>query len=142
MTEAKTQLEPSMDEILAGIRRIIVEDRSPIVENTSVIAETPVQDSDTKWIGEPTNIENGDTPANSEKTILAADVVDVIISKLNTLEEHILQQKPQESKTIDQIVIDMLRPAIKDWLDTNLPSMVESIVQCEIDRLVRVRTKL
>ena len=29
----------------------------------------------------------------------------------------------------------MLRPLLKDWLDENLPSMVEGIIRDEIDRM-------
>lgn len=39
--------------------------------------------------------------------------------------------------TIEQLVRDMLRPMLKDWLDENLPLMVERIVEQEIARASR-----
>lgn len=40
-------------------------------------------------------------------------------------------------QTIEDLVKEMLRPMLKDWLDTNLPPMVEGYVEREIARLTR-----
>lgn len=40
-------------------------------------------------------------------------------------------------KTIEDLVKDLMRPMLKDWLDKNLPTMVERYVEREIDRLTR-----
>jgi Uncharacterized protein conserved in bacteria len=40
-------------------------------------------------------------------------------------------------QTIEDLVKEMLRPMLKDWLDTNLPPMVERYVEREIARLTR-----
>lgn len=40
-------------------------------------------------------------------------------------------------KTIEDLVKEMLRPMLKDWLDRNLPPMVERLVESEIERLTR-----
>lgn len=39
--------------------------------------------------------------------------------------------------TLDAMVREMIRPMLKDWLDENLPSMVERIVTAEIERVSR-----
>ncbi|WP_158541600.1 DUF2497 domain-containing protein [Pelagibacterium lacus] len=39
--------------------------------------------------------------------------------------------------TIEAMIREMLRPMLKDWLDENLPSMVERIVTQEIERVSR-----
>jgi cell pole-organizing protein PopZ len=39
--------------------------------------------------------------------------------------------------TIEQYVIEMLRPMLREWLDQNLPSMVERLVEREIEKLSR-----
>lgn len=39
--------------------------------------------------------------------------------------------------TVEGIVASMLRPMIKEWLDTNLPAIVERVVQEEIKRLTK-----
>lgn len=37
--------------------------------------------------------------------------------------------------TVEDLVIESLRPMLKEWLDTNLPAMVRSLVEREIRRL-------
>jgi hypothetical protein len=40
-------------------------------------------------------------------------------------------------RTIDDLVKDMLRPMLKNWLDDNLPQLVERLVRAEIERVSR-----
>ena len=40
-------------------------------------------------------------------------------------------------KTIEDLVKEMLRPMLKDWIDRSLPPMVERLVEREIERLTR-----
>jgi cell pole-organizing protein PopZ len=44
-----------------------------------------------------------------------------------------------DSRTIDELVREMLRPMLKSWLDDNLPSLVERLVRAEIERVSRGR---
>jgi len=39
--------------------------------------------------------------------------------------------------TIDSLMREMLRPMLKEWLDENLPSVVERMVEKEIARVSR-----
>jgi uncharacterized protein len=39
--------------------------------------------------------------------------------------------------TLEQIVYYLARPIIKEWLDDNLPSLVERLVKREIEKVVR-----
>ncbi|WP_269930035.1 PopZ family protein [Aminobacter sp. HY435] len=40
-------------------------------------------------------------------------------------------------KSFDEIAADMLRPMLQDWLDNNLPTLVERLVREEIERVAR-----
>jgi cell pole-organizing protein PopZ len=40
-----------------------------------------------------------------------------------------------ERRSLDQITEDMLRPMLQEWLDDNLPTMVERLVREEIERV-------
>jgi len=42
-----------------------------------------------------------------------------------------------ESRTLEGLVGDMLRPMLKDWMDKNLPDLVEQMVREEIERVAR-----
>jgi cell pole-organizing protein PopZ len=46
---------------------------------------------------------------------------------------------PKEPRTLEDLMREMLRPMLKAWLDDNLPSIVERLVQAEIERVVRGR---
>ena len=39
--------------------------------------------------------------------------------------------------TVEAMVADMLRPMLKDWLDANLPGIVEEAVRKEVERISR-----
>jgi cell pole-organizing protein PopZ len=45
----------------------------------------------------------------------------------------------QNARTLEDLVCEMLRPMLKEWLDDNLPSLVERQVQEEIQRVSRGR---
>jgi cell pole-organizing protein PopZ len=45
----------------------------------------------------------------------------------------------QNARTLEDLVSEMLRPMLKDWLDENLPMLVERLVQEEIQRVARGR---
>ena len=39
--------------------------------------------------------------------------------------------------TVEAMVAEMLRPMLKDWLDNNLPGIVQAAVQKEVERIAR-----
>lgn len=41
------------------------------------------------------------------------------------------------AKTLEDLAKEMLRPMLKNWLDDNLPVMVERLVRAEIERVAR-----
>ena len=45
----------------------------------------------------------------------------------------------QNARTLEDLVSEMLRPMLKEWLDDNLPSLVERVVTEEIERVSRGR---
>lgn len=45
----------------------------------------------------------------------------------------------RDSRTLEDIVKDMMRPMLRDWLDDNLPPLVERLVREEIQRVSRGR---
>ena len=59
------------------------------------------------------------------------------------LTEAFHQTPPEESvadgsgRTVEQFIEDMVRPMLKQWLDDNLPPIVERLVQKEIQKIAR-----
>ena len=41
------------------------------------------------------------------------------------------------NKTLEQLVKDVLRPVLKQWLDDHLPEIVDRIVQEEVERIAK-----
>lgn len=46
---------------------------------------------------------------------------------------------PAEGRTLEDVVKELLRPLLKDWLDTHLSTIVEAKVQAEVERISRRR---
>jgi cell pole-organizing protein PopZ len=44
---------------------------------------------------------------------------------------------PADGRTLEDIVVAVLRPMLKDWLDRYLPQIVEAKVQAEVERISR-----
>ena len=46
---------------------------------------------------------------------------------------------PAAGRNLEDVVSELLKPLLKDWLDTHLPTIVEEKVQVEVDRISRRR---
>lgn len=44
---------------------------------------------------------------------------------------------PGAGVTVEQLVVDLLAPMLRDWLDKNLPEIVERVVEQEVKKLAR-----
>lgn len=44
---------------------------------------------------------------------------------------------PSEGRSLEDLVREMMRPLLKDWLDQNLPRIVEDQVRAEVERIAR-----
>ena len=54
----------------------------------------------------------------------------------NALQQTVLVNN---SRTLEDLLREMLQPALKAWLDDNLPGMVERLVRVEIEQISRPR---
>jgi len=166
MSESKGQHEPSMEEILASIRRIIAEDGDQPAATPAAAAPTPppaapaAKAEEILELTEVVEEEHAAPPPAPEPPKAeappppAADGGDRLVSDAAAAASiaalsQIHQLGPQEEKrmsdiplgegprTIEDMVREMLRPLLKEWLDSNLPHLVERVVQDEVGRLVR-----
>jgi cell pole-organizing protein PopZ len=164
MSESKGQHEPSMEQILASIRRIIAEDgdqpaaappaaASPvseaakgeeILELTEVVQDHPADPPAAPGSPQAESLAPAAAadPANHLVSDAAAAASIAALSQIHQLgsqSEKRMSDIPlsEGPTTIESMVREMLRPLLKEWLDSNLPHLVERVVQDEVARLVR-----
>ncbi len=157
----ETAPEPSMDDILASIRRIISDDGAPshadvhtltneapahegepmlLTKRVDPIApkaehsmtpettpQTPAQE--TEWVGEPAASRAGD----------AFDKLSSVARAPTPAADSIAMPAP--GRNLEDITRELLRPMLKEWLDENLPAIVQSRVDEEVDRITRRRVR-
>lgn len=74
-----------------------------------------------------------DAPLNGAPLVSAASSAK-IASSFADLSNALAEQS---STNIEEITQDIVRPLVKEWLDNNLPAMVERMVRDEIERIAR-----
>lgn len=74
--------------------------------------------------------------APTEAPLLSPEKGAAISGSFGALAQTILEQN---SRTLEDVVAEMLQPMLKSWLDDNLPSIVERMVKEEIERVSRGR---
>ena len=168
--------EPSMEEILSSIKRIIaeegdaavtsrtrrgraapapaarpepfgaVEDTDEVLELSEPVVEEkpkprlseaarelprePRQELPPMPMGSPTPPE----PAAAEP-ILSERAAEATRGPLEALSRMVVKPEVQGSDTLEGLVRELLKPMLRDWLDANLPQIVETMVAREISRI-------
>jgi cell pole-organizing protein PopZ len=75
--------------------------------------------------------------------LVSATVASAASGAFAKLTEAFQHTPPEESvadgsgRTVEQFIEDMVRPLLKQWLDDNLPPIVERLVQKEIQKIAR-----
>ncbi len=160
--------EPSMEEILSSIKRIIAEEGDAAVTTRTrrgprgVPAPQPeihdADDSDQDEIlelSEPVPDERrapvAVAPAEPDPAPVAAaapeiapKTADPILSdraaqasrgQLEALSRMVVKPEVPGSDTLEGLVRELVKPMLRDWLDANLPQIVETMVSREISRI-------
>ena len=131
--------EPSMEDILASIKKVIAEDKElrssvraePVAEEVPLPEEIGTADEDILELDEPLAppVDLG-PPLLDERT---AGQSREALEQLQTIAATI-PATPQVNP-LEDMVREMLRPMLKQWLDEHLPQMVEEHVKREITRI-------
>ncbi|MFN3619276.1 DUF2497 domain-containing protein [Sphingorhabdus sp.] len=130
--------EPSMDEILSSIKRIIADDdRTRPAPKRATKAGT--LDRDDEEVLELTETDENFTRDDGLLDDSKAQSLRHSFSALQTLSEPgVAPQIVRSGETsLEGLTRDLLRPMLKDWLDTNLPPIVEAMVEREITRITK-----
>jgi hypothetical protein len=70
-----------------------------------------------------------------EAGLLSREATAAVDTAFNTLAQTMKKHEPM----LEDAVRETLRPMLKSWLDEHLPSLVERMVQAEIERVARGR---
>ena len=175
--------EPSMEEILSSIKRIIAEEESgptrgrrmgrvvqaPVEEEEdedevlelsepveavapqpepqpeppaavqperrpepAAVAPEPVR-AESKPVSQP--VTPPPAPAAVPEAIVSSQTVAASRGALDQLARLMVKPEPGSDGTLEGLVREMLKPVLREWLDANLPGMVEAMVQSEIKRI-------
>ena len=81
-----------------------------------------------------TQLSEGIVDSRGTDTLLSSAADASVSDAFTRLGSTLMPTKPQ---TLDDLMKDMLRPMLKAWLEANLPTLVERLVQAEIDRIAR-----
>lgn len=174
----QTSQEPTMEEILASIRRIISEDDVPADEGAPAEAEpepAPVEAAAPVFEPEPEEEDDGVLELTERvETLGDLDVYTPTVSEEPAASPHVVPepeyvpepppvsaneglvgaiaasaaasafgqlsaaiQMPADGRTLEDVVRELLRPLLKQWLDSNLPQIVQATVDREVERIAR-----
>lgn len=137
--------EPSVEEILQSIKQVIARDSRPAprADRTRRPAAAPcLDDDDVLELQAAAQIEPETEPDTADEPALLDEVArESMRGSLAALamlaEPGAAPQIVRSGETsLEGMVRDMLRPALAEWLDRNLPPMVERLVAAEIARIV------
>ena len=106
-----------MEEALAAIRRAISDEEA---------GDETLTPTEPRSLGEKAGAKPG-------AGLLSREATAAVGSAFNALTDTVKKHEP----TLEDVVRETLRPMLKAWLDENLPSVVERMVQAEIERVTR-----
>jgi uncharacterized protein len=139
--------DPSMEDILGSIRRILSEDevaippppgpvpKAAVPEILDMTEDTLVADQAQVPSPVPTN-----PPAEPDRLLIAPAVAAAAAASVGTLLRAVAANRSSAvtrgGPSIEDVVRAELRPMLKDWLDAHLPGVVERLVRTEIERVL------
>jgi uncharacterized protein len=169
MSDIKGPHEPSMEEILASIRRIIAEDADapagdkaaekveseatpaatapPPEEDVLELTEVIEEDAPVTAPQSPAAHEDGPEPVAlaeaGDDRLLSNTSAAASVAAMTQLVGRGQRDRSSEmqvgaiDRTLEDVVRELLRPLLRDWLDEHLPQLVERLVKDELERLAR-----
>lgn len=75
--------------------------------------------------------------ANTSENMLSDSAVAAASKAFQSLGQKVKVAKSGEGKSLEEIVTEMLRPMVKEWLEAHLGAIVEEKVEAEVKRLAR-----
>jgi cell pole-organizing protein PopZ len=183
----QTSQEPTMEEILASIRRIISEDDAPAAdgevaapaEEPAIAAAEAAPEPAPEPAPEAVAMEPEPVAAVEEPAVVVEEEALELTEKVETLGDldvfpasaaepvaaapsaigNLVGERastaaasafgalsaaitmPRGDRTLEDVVRELLRPLLQQWLDDNLPNIVQQAVEAEVERIARGRVR-
>ena len=128
--------EPSMEDILASIKKVIAEEKE---------LRTAVDEAERSRVEEPTEEAEEEILELDQPIAPAADLGPPLMDEeVAETTRHSLQElssvaatapAPAAGNPLEEMVREMLRPILKEWVDEHLPNIVNDHVKREISRI-------
>lgn len=153
--------EPSVEEILDSIKKVIARDnrdgmiaerrrrasveREEAVEPVDEDEAVEVLELDSDYVVESEAVETSDDDDCEADALTRGDTREAMRQNFAALAMLAQPGKAPQivrsgETSLEGLVREMLRPMLAQWLDENLPSMVEELVKAEISRIAGKRS--
>jgi cell pole-organizing protein PopZ len=144
--ETPLVVEPEPEELVVSQEEKSEPKSVEIPEATPVFTltpETPGEPKDTpsEETGDPVfnfNFEEQTSHLLSQTGLTASQEAFALLSKAVTLSRTAIENQDIRARTVDELMKEIMRPYIKDWLDKSLPGLVERLVAQEIARIAKI----
>jgi cell pole-organizing protein PopZ len=148
----RQQGEPSVEEILESIKRVIARDNRETAQverrqresaglspggSTEMLIEDEPEEDEVFDLGEAVELGETRPEPSGLTTERTAGAMRESLAALAMLAEPGAQPQIVRSgeTSLEGLVRDMLRPMLAQWLETHLPAIVDRLVQAEIARI-------
>lgn len=134
--------DPSMEEILASIKRVIAEDGRAAMASprgprgnarVEPEREPTVDEDDILELSDP--VLEQDALMSQERAAASRQSLAALAAMRQPGDPSSSASFPMNEGPLEAVVREMLRPMLKEWLDQRLPEMVEDMVAREIARI-------
>lgn len=120
--ESKKSQDMSIEDILKSVKGVINERKNLSNEDEDILELTEIIDQDEEEL---------------ISTKSAEKVNDILKNFTSTIKDKNLDNNVSSKNALEELVIEMLKPELKTWLDKNLPSLVKELVESEIKKIVQ-----
>lgn len=120
--ESKKSQDMSIEDILKSVKGVINERKNLSNEDEDILELTEIIDQDEEEL---------------ISTKSAEKVNNILKNFTSTIKDKNLDNNVSSKNALEELVIEMLKPELKTWLDKNLPSLVKELVESEIKKLVQ-----
>jgi len=128
--------EPSMEDILASIKRVIAEEKE--IRASAPPPLPDVEEEDVLELDEGMEVHESLSapPVDLGPPLLEEQAADTSRQSLEALASvAATAPPPPQVNPLEEMLREMLRPILKQWLDEHLPAIVDEHVKREIHRI-------